>query len=324
MIFITGINGLVGSHLAKRLVQNGYPVGGLCRAGANKELLKDIEHQIKFFEGSINDVSILNQAMQEAKIVVHTAAIISFSPYRRLEMMKTNIEGTANVVNAALLHKIDKLIHISSIAALGRKADSIEITENTKWEDSNLNSAYAFSKYMADLEVRRGIEEGLMATILHPSVILGGGILHNGSTQLFDYVLKGHKIYTDGLLNYVDVEDVCTAALKTIQKDYSSEAFILNGGHCSYQYFFEEIAKQAHIKAPHIKAGRILLEIGWRLMAVWSFFTRKEPLLSKETANISKNHFVYNASKSEKVLSVQYTSLQNTIQRSLEDIKKRA
>lgn len=121
MIFITGCNGLIGSFIARKLLSKGENILALRRINSDMSLLKDIEKSIEWVEGDISDTVILNKAMEQCDTVIHTAAIISFSPSKRDLMYQVNVEGTANVVNAALKNKIQKFCYISSIAAIGRK-----------------------------------------------------------------------------------------------------------------------------------------------------------------------------------------------------------
>ena len=144
-------------------------------------------------------------------------------------MHQTNLEVTANITNVCLKHKIEKLIHISSIAAIGKETGKTVLHEDSKWENEDLQSAYGLSKYRSELEVWRAQAEGLDVAVLCPSVILGPGVWHKSSTQIFDYVRKGKKFYTYGRLNYVDVRDVAEVVYLTMTQPISGK-YILNGG----------------------------------------------------------------------------------------------
>lgn len=314
MILITGITGLVGSYVARNLIDNGYAVRGLVRNTPPTKLLdqKYID-QIEWIEGDILDISSLYHGLNKVEAVVHCAAIISFVPANQSAMFNTNVVGTANVVNASLELEIPKFIHVSSVAALGRKEGVVEIDENAKWEESPRNSGYASSKYLAELEVWRGAEEGLNVSIVNPSIILGAGDTAQGSTKLFDYVAKERKFYTDGNINYVDVRDVAAAITTLVREDQFNERFILNGGTTTFLGFFQKIGLQMNKKAPNIKANKILLEIAWRLAAIYALFSQKEPILTKETAQMTKANYRYNSRKSKAVLGLAYHELEDTI-----------
>ncbi|MFC0183961.1 SDR family oxidoreductase [Pseudarcicella hirudinis] len=204
-------------------------VAGFKRPESDLSLLKGLEDQITWFEGDILDVLSLEEAISKADYVVHTAAMVSFAPKDRNKMLRINVEGTANVVNMCLLYKVKKLCFVSSVAAIGRKFSngasdtSNLIDEKAQWEESPLNSNYAKSKYQAELEVWRGVAEGLDAVVVNPSIILGEADWYKSSTQLFKYVYDENKYYTGGTINYVDVQDVAEIIYKLLHSDIVNE-----------------------------------------------------------------------------------------------------
>ena len=322
MVLITGITGLVGSFTAKRFLEAGYKVAGLKRANSDLSLLQDIENQIVWHEGDILDVMSLEEAMTNIEYVIHTAAIVSFAPKERTIMFKTNIEGTANVVNLCLEKNIKKLCFVSSVAALGRsipnekKAENvISINEKATWEESPLNSNYAKTKYLAEMEVWRAEAEGLTCVVVNPSLILGEADWHKSSTQLLKYVFDEHKFYPQGNLNYVDVLDVAECILKLTISDISGEKFILSAGEISYKDFFEKVAPKFYKKAPSTLLQKSLTSIIWRLEAIRSLFTGNAPLITKETALSSSHSFEYQNEKIKQTLSFKFKSLEESLDR---------
>ena len=314
MVFVTGGNGLLGSFAIRQLIIDGYQVRALYREGANLDLLADVSSHIEWVKGDLHDVPLLQNCMQSCEYIVHTAALVSFSPKNRRQMYATNVEGTANLVNIALDLPIKKFVYLSSIASLGRTNDQIVIDENSKWQDSDLNSYYAKTKYLAELEVWRGIAEGLKAVILNPAVVLGVGDWDKSSTQLFKYVWKQHTYYPDGQLTCVDVRDVAKVISKVCFSPIVGERFILSAGEISYKTFFDLIAKHFNKKAPSKQLNPILAGIAWRVAAFIAFFTRKTPFITRETANISGNHFSYPNQKIKDMLGYEFESIEKTIE----------
>lgn len=322
-ILITGANGLLGSATAKKFVEaGGFEVLALCRAGSDLTALKDITSKITIVEGDILDIASLEKALDNVDYVVHSAAVVSYAPKDKNRMFKTNIEGTANVVNVCLMKGVKKLCHISSIAALGKpnvplklSAGDTFIDEDQKWEDSPINSNYAKTKYLSELEVWRGKAEGLPVVIVNPSVILGESDWTKSSTQLFKYAYDEHRFYSDGNMNYVDVKDVIEAIYQLTTSDIEGERFILNGGTVSYKEFFQKVALLFNKKPPVKKVSPILTEIIWRIEAVRSFFTGKAPLITKETAKNSLMKFVYKNEKIREAINFKFTGFDETIKR---------
>ena len=320
-ILITGANGLLGSNVARRFAEAGFEVIALCRARSDLSLLKNFVSKIKIIEGDILDIASLEIALENIDFVVHTAAVVSYSPKDRNNMYKVNVEGTANIVNICLDKRIKKLCYVSSIAALGKPNASTEhtldgvIDENQKWEDSPLNSHYAKSKYQGELEIWRGQAEGLATVIVNPSVILGEGDWNKSSTQLFKYVYDEHRFFTEGNLNYVDVKDVVEAIFRLTVSEIKNERFILNAGTITYKSFFERVAKVFYKNPPKKSISPFLIEILWRLEAIRSFFTKKSPLITKETAKNSRTKFAYKNQKISRAINFKFTDFDETILR---------
>ena len=321
-ILITGANGLVGSQTVRRFAEANFEVFALCRTGSDLSLLKDISAKIKIIEGDILDIASLEKALENnIDFIVHTAAVVSYSPKDRDNMYKVNVEGTANVVNICLDKKIQKLCYLSSIAALGKPNAATEnilggiIDETQKWEDSPLNSHYAKSKYQGELEVWRGQAEGLHTVIVNPSVILGEGDWNKSSTQLFKYVYDEHSFFTEGNLNYVDVRDVVEAIFQLTVSDIANERYILNGGTITYREFFVNVAKTFRKNPPTKSISPFFIEILWRIEAIRSFFTQKSPLITNETAKNSRTKFGYKNEKIRQALGFEFTNIEETILR---------
>jgi dihydroflavonol-4-reductase len=321
MILITGCSGLVGQAVARLLLQEKQPVRAIKRANSDLSLLRDIEPQIEWIEGDVLDILSLERAMEGVDYVVHAAAIVSFAPSERAAMYAANATGTANVVNACLQAKVKKIAFVSSIAALGRPAPNgqptgtLVINENQKWEDSPLNSHYAKSKYLAELEVWRGVAEGLPAVVVNPSIILGEGNWNRSSTQLFKYVYDQKPFYTEGFVNYVDLQDVAKAVVTLLFSDIKNERFVLSAGHTTYRQLFEEMAKGFGKKAPDWRISPALIPLLWRIEALRSWLTGKAPLITRETAKTARSRVVFDASKIQKQLNFKFNSLENTVAR---------
>jgi nucleoside-diphosphate-sugar epimerase len=321
-ILITGITGLVGSFTARRFLEAGYQVTGLKRGNSDLSLLKGLENQIVWFEGDVLDILALDKAIAGINYVVHAAAIVSFAPKDRNTMFKTNIEGTTNLVNICLEHKVEKLCFVSSVAALGRKMPNenaeqhlIQINEKSTWEENPMNSNYAKTKYLAEMEVWRGQSEGLDAVIVNPSMILGEADWTKSSTQLLKYAYDEHSFYPEGNLNFVDVQDVAEIIFQLTISNISNERYILSAGQISYKDFLEKVADHFHRKAPHRLLNKSFTGIIWRLEAIRSFFTGNAPLITKETALSSSHSFEYQNNKVKTALNFSFKSLDESLTR---------
>ena len=183
-ILVTGGTGFVGSYLLRYLVQQGYTqIGAIKRPNSPMDLVEEIKDKIKWIEGDVLDIFSLEDALKGVQQLYHCAAVVSYSPKDFKQMMKVNVEGTANVVNLALEAGIKKMLYVSSIAALGKTEKTLWVDEQADWIPSKSNSQYSISKYLSEMEVWRGMAEGLRAAIVNPSVILGSGFWDAGTAN---------------------------------------------------------------------------------------------------------------------------------------------
>ena len=329
LILVTGANGLLGSAIVTYLLANGHRVRGLRRSGSDMQLLNSVEEKVEWAEGDVLDVLALEKAFEGVTYVIHTAAIVSFTPKDQKQMYQINVQGTANVVNLALEVGVKKMAFVSSVAALGRPdprmidaSKPTVIDENQKWEESPLNSHYGKSKYLAEIEVWRGVAEGLSAVVVNPSMVLGEGDWTRSSTQLFKYVFDENKYYTEGLINYVDVLDVAEATVKLLVSEVKNERFVLSAGSTTYRELFAKMAEGFGKRPPSKLVSPFLTEIIWRVEAARSWLTGSKPLITKETAKTARTKFIYNGEKIQKALGFTYRPLDETVGRVCKALKK--
>jgi nucleoside-diphosphate-sugar epimerase len=315
MILVTGGTGFLGSHLLRKLVNVGEPVRALYRSKIPYQL-EDIQDKIEWVIGDILDVNALEDAMVDIDKVYHCAAVVSFHSGNHAQMMKVNVEGTANVVNLAIDAGVKKLVHVSSVAAIGRAKGNGVVDEECEWQESKNNSQYAVSKYLAEMEVWRATAEGLETVIVNPSIILGSGFWDEGSGMLVKNAWKEFPFYTDGVTGFVDVKDVAEVMIRLMESSVKGQRFILSAENYGYQQLFTEMATLLGKKPPHIAVKPWLAAIVWRIESLKTKFTGKKALLTKETARTAQLKVHYN---NKKILSVlpgfAFTPLKTTLGR---------
>ena len=317
MILVTGGTGFLGAYIIKNLVLKGHQVRALRRSAKLPFFIeKTIWDKVEWVDGDVTDVVSLADAMQGVHSVIHSAAIVSFTKHNRKEMYAVNIEGTANVVNMALETGVQRLLHVSSVAALGRTTKATTVTEDKKWEDNTNNTHYAITKHHAEMHVWRGFAEGLEGVIMNPSTILGFGNWHQSSCAIFKNAYKNFPWYTRGVNGFVGVEDCAEAAVRLLFSDLNEKRFIVNAENRSFQSLFTVIAQCFGKKPPHRYANRSLSELAWRLEKLKSLLTGKKALLSKETAKIAHSQTSFDNSALLAALpGFNFTPLDDVIQK---------
>ena len=312
MILVTGASGILGSYICRELYGQGIPFKGMVRRSSNLTLLEGIPKSF-ITTGDIDDILGMEAMLKEVDTLIHCAGLVSFSKRDKKALYRTNVEGTRAVVNACLSTGVQKIIHISSIAALGRTKKNNLVRENTKWEASRLNTEYAKSKYLGELEVWRASSEGINVNVLNPSIILAPYHWDRSSAQLLNFVKKGFPFYPSGNINYVDLRDVGDTILRLYKEDIKDERYILNCGSLSYKVFFEKVAERFGVEPPKMKLGTTLAWLGWGLDNFKSFITGRQALVTRESVRISFSKSNYDNGKSYGLLKQGYRSLEETL-----------
>ena len=323
MILVTGGTGLLGSHLLLDLIKSGKPIRAIKRATSNTDMVRkifsyytsnpgELSGKIEWVNADLMDFGAMEDAIQGVTEIYHAGAVVSFYPKDHKAMLKVNIEGTANLVNQAIEHKVSKFCYVSSVATLGRAVNNAMSTEETYWVPSRKNSVYGISKYGAEREIWRGMEEGLNAVIINPSVILGPGFWQDNS-GLFRLVWEGLKYYTRGVNGYVDARDISRAMIGLMDGEHFGERFICSAANLSYQDFFTLIAKHMNKPAPAINVPIAMTSIAWRVEAVRAFLTGSKPEVTREMAITTSQIYTYSCEKLCKALGFRFRPVEESI-----------
>ncbi len=323
MILVTGGTGLLGSHLLYHLVNSGQRVRSLYRTkdslqkvskvfGYYSQQPTQLMDKIEWVEGDITDIGELTKAFDGIDLVYHCAALISFDPKDFKKLEKINVEGTANVVNLCLKFDVQKICHVSSIAAIGTSTKGKMATEENDWNEAS-SSVYGLTKYNAELEVWRGSQEGLSVVIVNPGVVIGPGFWKSGSGTFFTYAAKGKKHFIPSGTGFVSVDDVVRAMVLLMESKIQSERFILVDQNWTYEQLFQKIAPKLGVAPPTKKVSYFSLEMFWRLDWLRSNLLGKRRRLSKVMAKGLYHQDVYDNSKIKEVLGFEYRDLDTAI-----------
>jgi dihydroflavonol-4-reductase len=309
-ILITGITGVLGSRIAQKFSEVGE-IHGLKRTHAQTNLI-DQSFPIIWHEGDLLDVISLEEALKGIDLVIHAAGLVSFEDSDKNQLYKTNWEGTTNLVNAMLELGIPRIIHVSSVAALGKAPDQVSIDETQKWIESPTNSIYAISKYLGELEVWRGVQEGLQALVIHPSVVLTKISDKRSSAALYQYVLNENSYYPLGNINYIDVRDAVDLLYLLYHENRWNERFILNAAAISYKDFFRQMALSFGKRAPFKPVTPLLLRLLLAFQPIAKAFNIQKLRLNKQTALVAQLEYVMDNSKLSALIAYEFRSLEDT------------
>ncbi|MCU0436170.1 MAG: NAD-dependent epimerase/dehydratase family protein [Bacteroidia bacterium] len=321
MILLTGATGMVGAHIALELLRSGLPVRGLRRPNSSLAVAESVfAHygeaalfgKIEWVTGDVLDVQSLEDAMQGVDKVIHAAALVSFHPSQRDELWRINGDGTANVVNTALYLGVGRLVHISSISALGGNEFGNEIDEDAWWKNAPGNTQYAISKYNAEREVWRGTEEGLEAVILNPSYVIGPGDASRSSNVIFPIAHKGTAWFTEGITGYVDARDVAAAARWALDCPNIAQRFVVNAENITYRSFLDYLMQAFGHKPVSRPLKPWMTNLAWRMEKLLSWFGRT-PKLTRETAAVLHKVNRFGGQKLAQTMKFNYRSVSEAV-----------
>lgn len=323
MHLVTGATGIVGSHVLLECAARG-PVRALYRRDSDRSIVERIFRHyradadtlltaVEWFPADLLDVDGMNAAMRDVRHVYHTAAVVSFAPGDAARMHQVNVTGTANVVNAALENQVQRLCHVSSTAAIGTAPEGQPRDESLPWNEDKRDSAYSLSKYAAELEVQRGVAEGLDAVLVNPCVIIGPGQSGRSSMTLVERLRKGTRWYPPGSNAIVDARDVAQCMLALMERGVNGERYLLVGENISYQRLFSLLANAFGNPAPSRPLRPWMLEVGWRLEELRSTLLGSTPFITRATAHSAIIQRSYNAAKVQALLQHRPRTAEETV-----------
>ncbi|WP_109302321.1 NAD-dependent epimerase/dehydratase family protein [Aquimarina sp. AU474] len=325
MILVTGATGLVGTHLLVKLVQQKEPIRALYRSDQKKAYAKkvfsyyfphdnNLFDNIDWIQADINDIPSLSAAFNQVTYVYHCAAKISFNPAHYKKLRKVNIEGTANIVNLCLIHNVKKLCYVSSIATLGESITGKHIDESEEWNPEIPNSVYAITKYGAEMEVWRGVQEGLDAVIVNPGIIIGPGFFDGGSGFLFKRIYAGMNYYTTGTSGFVSVIDVINTMFMLMNSNCTNERYILVAENLNYQSAFSMIAKGLKKPAPTKEASPFMMKIAYYVQRISHVLFRTKQSIFKSSIRSAFSNSYYTNDKIKSELNYEFNPIEKAIE----------
>lgn len=323
MQLVTGATGIAGSHILLECAQRG-PVRAIHRHGSDRSIVERIFryyradadallNAVEWMQTDILDRVGLDIAMRGVRYVHHAAAMVSFNPGDAGALASANIDGTANVVNAALEHGVERLCHVSSTATIGGTGWNGPRDESMQWEDEEHHSAYAISKHAAELEVHRGIAEGLDAVMVNPCIIIGPGPAGRSSMTLIERLRKGTRFYPTGSNAVVDARDVARCMLALMDQGSTGERYLLVGENVSYQRLFGSLATAFGRPMPDTALRPWMLQAAWRFERVRSLLTGSKPFITRDTAHSAIADRSFSAEKVQKLLGIRFIPAEHAV-----------
>ncbi len=308
--FVTGATGFIGSHVALHLLQKGWSVRALRRTDSPAPYEENLD--IDWCAGDIRNGDQVRLAMSGSEVVFHLAADYRLWARYPEEIYETNVAGTTNVLRAALLNRVERVIYTSSVGALGLREDGKPANEDTPVRIEDMVGHYKKSKFLAEREAERLLDQGLPVVMVHPSTPVGPGDRKPTPTGkiVVDFLNRRMPAYLDTGLNLIHVRDVAEGHLLALERGRLGAKYILGNQNLTLADIFSLLEKVSGILAPQYRLPyHPILFLGYISQSV-SKITGREPLIPYEGVKMARKFMYFDASKAVNELGLPQTPVQ--------------
>lgn len=315
-VLVTGATGFVGSELVYALLEAKHHVRIFRRETSKLHRLRTVTTDIEHAIGDLTDLDALRTAMKDVQVVFHVAGNVRFGSR---SLHRVNVQGTAAVVNTARAQRVDRLVHTSSVAAIATNEESVS-DENSEWQTRSRLWPYAKSKYLAELEVQRGIAEGLDAVIVNPGLVLGPDRSEGKAlniTHKYALQVRSQKIwfYPSGGTNVVDVSDVAAGHLAALEHGSTGKRYILGSENLSWKAILSHLADAQGVPPPWIALPYSVALAGGTFADFWGFVTRQNFAFGRSTVRYTLKNRSYSNLRAIHDLGCSFRPFAETAQR---------
>ena len=324
LTLVTGATGFLGATLVRQLADTSEPIRILRRTSSSLDLLGEAADAVEHAIGDVTDFASVRAALDGVTHVYHAAAFVGFGGKNDTErLMQVNVGGTANVADAARETGIERLIHVSSIAALGRTLQPQGVIDETAlWSTSKANTAYAESKHRAEMEVQRAIAEGLDAVLVNPALLFGPGRPGENTMEIAEKLRDGKlPAAASGGTCVVDVADVAAGMQAAMKHGTTGERYLLGGENLPWTTILGTLADALDVAPPRFTLPRSPAMALAVVSEGFSAVTRKRPLLTRETARTASGVYRYSNRKAVEELGCTFRPFAETAERLAEHLK---
>ncbi|HVS26288.1 MAG TPA: hopanoid-associated sugar epimerase [Burkholderiales bacterium] len=301
---VTGASGFVGSALARRLIAAGHRVKVLLRPTSDRRNIEELPVEIA--QGNLTDKASLERALEGCNSLFHAAADYRLWTRNPDELYQSNVNGTLNIMQAALKTGVKRIVYTSSVATLGLNADGTPADENTPVAFADMIGHYKRSKFMAEAEVKKLVQEqGLPAVIVNPSTPVGPRDIKPTPTgrMVLDAACGRTPAYVDTGLNLVHVDDVAEGHWLAYERGTIGERYILGARNMTLKEILTVVAKIAGHKPPRVRLPHnLVLPIAY-LAEAWAWLTDgSEPRATVDGVRLSKKYMFFSIEKAQREL----------------------
>jgi dihydroflavonol-4-reductase len=308
--FVTGATGFIGAHVASALQRRGWSIKALKRLHARPMVAQSKE--IEWVTGDLRSFESMHSAIAGCEVVFHVAADYRLWAKDPREIYASNVDGTVNVLKAAQKHGVDRVVYTSSVGALGLHPDGSPADETVPVSLNEMVGHYKRSKFLAEREVEKFVQQGLPVVLVHPSTPVGPGDHKPTPTGkiIVDYLNGRMPAFLDTGLNLVHVRDVAEGHWLALERGRVGEKYILGKENLTLAEIFALLEQISGIPAPRIRLPHWPILILAHLLDPFSRLTGKEPLIPLEGVKMAHRKMFFDAGKAVRELGMPQTSVE--------------
>jgi dihydroflavonol-4-reductase len=317
MDLVTGGTGFVGTHVVRALLARGRPVRCLVRAGSRRTSLEDLD--VELATGDLRDAASLGRAMAGVDVLYHCAADYRLSPRDADEIFASNVGGTSNVLLAAAEAGVRRVVHTSSVGALGLTEDGSPANEETPVAPETLVGAYKKSKHAGEKIARQWAEHGLAVVIVNPSTPVGERDVKPTPTgkMIVDFLNRRMPAYVDTGLNLVDVRDVAEGHLLAAEKGRPGERYILGNRDMTLKEILDALASITGLPSPRVRLPHWVPLAAAGVELAWSRVSGREPSIPLEGVRLARHRMFFDSSKAIRELGFPQSDVVHALARAV-------
>jgi dihydroflavonol-4-reductase len=320
-ILVTGADGMLGSNLVRELLERKYAVRAFLMPGSKAPTLQGLAIEITY--GDLLQEQQLFAAASGCDVIIHTAANTNIWPNRSDIVRKVNIEGTRNVINAALSAKVTRMIYVGTANSFGFGSKENPGDEQQPYCSDKYGLDYMDSKYEAQQLVLDAVKtRGLPALIINPTFMWGPFDSKPGAGAMILAIYQGKvPAFAPGGRNYIYVKDVAVAIANAVEKGTKGHCYIAGNENLNYKEVFAKIAKVVGVKAPAVRIPAFVTKAyGWVGTAVANI-VGTAPTVSYAMAQISCDEHYFSGQKAVQELGMPQTDIEVGIRECFEWLK---
>jgi dihydroflavonol-4-reductase len=316
--FVTGATGFIGSNVVRALLERGSKVRALVRPTADLRNLNGLD--VERVSGDVRDPGSIERGMAGCEIVYHVAAVYSFWVRPRRTIYDVNVDGTRNVLEAALQLKVNRVVYTSSVAALGLREDGRPADETTPADVRAIISDYKRSKYLSE-QVALEYAKKLPVVIVNPSFPVGRGDIKPTPTgqTILDFLNRRMPAYVETGMNVVDVEDVAQGHLLASEKGRAGERYILGGEDMTMKQLLDLLSQITGLPSPRVRLPYYpILALSYLNTTYCSLVPRCVPRMTPETIRMSRHYMFYDPTKAVTELGLPQTPAREALRKAVD------